>query len=74
MCYISDKKPCPPGFPQVNRTLPSVYMVYWNPSESFVKSYSLERIIISELRNKRSLNRSATNWTTVYSGPRNDIT
>lgn len=64
-----DKKPCPPGFPQVNQTLPSVYMVYWEKSESRVKSYSLERLIITEIRNKRSLNLNTTNWTTVYNGP-----
>ncbi|XP_022182108.1 proto-oncogene tyrosine-protein kinase ROS-like isoform X3 [Myzus persicae] len=67
----SIKRPCPPGFPQVNQTLPSVYIVYWDPSESRVKSYSLERIIISEMRNRRSLNLNTTNWTTVYSGPQN---
>ncbi|XP_050056431.1 proto-oncogene tyrosine-protein kinase ROS isoform X5 [Aphis gossypii] len=67
----SIKRPCPPGFPQVNQTLPSVYIVYWDPSESRVKSYSLERMIISEMRNKRSLNLNTTNWTTVYSGPQN---
>jgi len=67
----SIKRPCPPGFPQVNQTLPSVYIVYWDPSESRVKSYSLERMIISEIRNKRSLNLNTTNWTTVYSGPQN---
>ncbi|XP_025412408.1 proto-oncogene tyrosine-protein kinase ROS isoform X3 [Sipha flava] len=65
----SNKKPCPPGFPQVNQTLPSVYMVYWEKSESRVKSYSLERLIITEIRNKRSLNLNITNWTTVYNGP-----
>lgn len=69
--YTIVKRPCPPGFPQVNRTLPSVYMVYWYPSESRVKGYSLERIIISEVRNKRSLNLNTTNWITVYSGPGN---
>lgn len=47
--------------------------MYWDPSESRVKSYSLERIIISEIRNKRSLNLNTSNWTTVYSGPRNYI-
>lgn len=73
-CYILDKRPSPPGFPLVNHSLPSVYMVYWDASESRVKSYSLERIIISEMRNKRSLNLNTTNWTTVYSGPRNYIT
>lgn len=46
-------------------------MVYWDPSESRVKGYSLERIIISEIRNKRSLNVNTSNWTTVYSGPGN---
>lgn len=71
--YILGKKPCPPGSPQVNQTLPSVYIVYWLPSESRVKSYSLERIIIREIRNKRSLNFNTNNWTTVYNGPRNYI-
>jgi len=71
ICNILVKKPCPPGFPQVNQTLPSVYMVYWDPSESRVKGYSLERIIIGEMRNKRSLNLHTNNWTTVYSGSRN---
>lgn len=64
--YILVKRPCPPGFPQV-KTLQSVYMVYWDPSESRVKGYSLERI--SEMRNKRSLHPNPSNWTTVYSGP-----
>jgi hypothetical protein len=44
-------------------------MVYWEKSESRVKSYSLERLIITEIRNKRSLNLNITNWTTVYNGP-----
>lgn len=52
-------------------------MVYWDPSESRVKGYSLERIIINEeineIRNKRSLIPITNNWTTVYSGPRNYI-
>lgn len=65
------KKPCPPGFPQIDRTLPFVYKVYWDSSESLIKSYSLERIIISDMRNKRSLHLNLTNWTTVYSGPGN---
>lgn len=68
MGFILVKRPCPPGFPQV-KTLSSIYMVYWDPSESYVKGYSLERIVISEMRNKRSLNFNTTNWTTVYSGP-----
>lgn len=68
--YILVKKPCPPGFPQV-KTIHSVYMVYWDPSESRVKGYSLERKIISEMRNKRSLYFNTSNWTTVYSGPGN---
>lgn len=69
--FILVKKPSPPGFPQVYQKSPSVYMVYWDPSESPVKSYSLERITISEIRNKRSLNLNTTNWTIVYSGSSN---